>query len=403
MNNTAIAFLTKDRVDLSRQSVQPLLRPDKFDLFWIDGSTTRAGESLWAEFSLKPRHVYGNVRGGPDAAIVFALTRMLAAKQYAYVGLVENDVLLDADWFKPTMALFDYELRVGAVSPRAYEDRILIQRDGYGIMHNLGSGCVVFSRKAAEVVLANYRTGFSTDNRAVFNQRSGIDIGTCWAFRGNSQWLTADWHFDTALARMGMASLSLTPAKCGMIGQTPSLEEQGLRLAEREVDVLRSEDAYQRFCDTSLRIKAAPPVHYQHGRWTYFPHQLHQLGAVYAGDWRLKWSQGFGPFAYEASSVGDSLTVRLSGICDILVSGGRLGGAVKVEDPHSGYSCSPILSAEGPQTAVMSLPIPAGVSYRDVEVTALSPGVVFYGVRTSEMQPTVGSGGFGYRTLPPAG
>ena len=38
MNKVAIAFLTKDRVDLSKRTIKSLLQPDKFD---IGGSTVR--------------------------------------------------------------------------------------------------------------------------------------------------------------------------------------------------------------------------------------------------------------------------------------------------------------------------------------------------------------------------
>jgi 2-deoxy-D-gluconate 3-dehydrogenase len=124
--------------------------------------------------------------------------------KYTHIGLVENDVLLDKDWFDQTMALFEQGkaagLEVGAVSARCYEDRILIQRDGYAITHNTGAGMIIFSRKAAELVLQNYRTVFTTENRLLFAQLSGIDIGAYWAFRGSQHWLVADWNFDRVLA-----------------------------------------------------------------------------------------------------------------------------------------------------------------------------------------------------------
>jgi hypothetical protein len=51
MNKIAIAFLTKDRVDLSKRTIVPLLQPDKFDLFLIDGSDTPAGMRFAGDYA----------------------------------------------------------------------------------------------------------------------------------------------------------------------------------------------------------------------------------------------------------------------------------------------------------------------------------------------------------------
>ena len=95
MNKVAIAFLTKDRVDLSKRTIKPLLQPDKFDLWWIDGSDTQAGEALPESYRALARReghrnpiqaVRQNVKGGADTAVVYALTEMLKAG-YEYVGI----------------------------------------------------------------------------------------------------------------------------------------------------------------------------------------------------------------------------------------------------------------------------------------------------------------------------
>ena len=263
MNRVAIAFSTKDRAELSRRTVEPLLQPDKFDTFWMDGSDTEAGKAFTLEEGHPVKEISHNVRGGADAAIVYSLTALLEQKEtyqnwslksrssdpnykgervwkYDYVGLVENDVLLQGDWFERTMELFEQGgadgLKVGAVSARCYEDRILIQRPDYAVMHNIGAGMVIFTREAAELVLKYFRTGWTNVNRLLFSQLSGIDIGGYWAFRGGQHILTADWHFDAILAAHGLASLALTPSPVEMIGQTPSLAEQGLILADKPVD-----------------------------------------------------------------------------------------------------------------------------------------------------------------------
>lgn len=419
MNNTVIAFLTKDRIELTKQTLPPLLQRDEFDLLWIDGSTD-PDAVMYAAANGTDGHatVHLNVRGGADAAIVYALTQMLKPYQqekttrqlsqrlfvnteYKYVGLVENDVLLPDDWFDRTMELFkrgrDDGLNVGAVSARCYADRVLFPRDGYAVFHNLGAGMIIFTREAADLVLQNYRNAFSLDNRTVFNQLSDIDIGQYWAFRGENHWLTADWGFETTLARAGLASLALTPSPVEMIGQQPSLAEQGLQLVSGcAIPQLANAASFptfkKRLSDVYNNNSAiAPWFGGRHlsrdGTWTIFPHQIPELGGTYAGDWGLKWCQGFGPFAWRATAADAILTIPVSGTCNVLVGGGPTGAKVEVSDAFSGNCIEVELQPEGLTTNVLALSVPAGVSYRYITLTAKSPGVTFYGLTTRDPQP----------------
>lgn len=429
MNRVAIAFLTKNRVDLSRQTVEPLLRRDKFDLWWMDGSKTEAGRTFAAKnfFGREVHfHYRGNVVGGADAAIVYALTALLDApvihpdeslgiariQTYSHIGICENDVLLDADWFEPTMALFEQGARdglsVGAVSARAYEDRVLIQRDGYAVMHNLGAGVVIFTREAARLVLDNYRTTFTSENRAAFSQLSGIDIGSYWAFRGSEHWLTVDWSFDKVLASHGLCSLALTPCKATMIGQDPPLEDQGLKLigkdqagayggGSQEFETFRdrTRDIREGSLQISTRLYYRDPA----GAYLIFPHQLQEIGGSYEGEWRLKWSQGFGPFVWKAEQPGASLSVPVFGPAELLFLGGPEGGQIQIVD-DSGFTARPDLPPEK-SGSVVSIMLPGNMSYRTVRVTALSAGICFYGLRTREAQPWLPNVRFDHSVLPP--
>lgn len=413
MNRVAIAFLTKDRVELTRQTIEPLLQRDKFDLFWIDGSRGEgvafAGTQTYFEKAIVG--MCFDIYGGADAAIVFALTKLLnQPAEYTYVGLCENDVLLGDDWFSKTMELFTFGksegLNVGAASPRCYEDRILVQREGYACVHNLGAGIVIFTREAARLILDSYRTTFSYDNRLIFGQLAGVDIGTYWAFRGDNRWLTADWGFDACLASAGLASVALTPSLVEMIGQVPSLAEQGLVLAKGRAP--RSDSVFETFRDNLAAVHrgkatmtAWPPIHRDaSGAYTFFPHQVRLLGGTFSDDWNLKWCQGFGPFSYSASA-GSTMTVPASGVCEILVSGGQAGARVEVTDKHSGYTCSPQLAPEGPQTQVLSLIVPGGPTRREITLLAVDAGAVFYGIRTGTPQMMLHQGGFDHSVLPP--
>lgn len=419
MNKIAIAFSTRDRVELTRQSIEPLLQSDKFDLFWCDGSDHSAGLDYFNLFPTSLIKKHANVRGGADAAIVYGLTTLLDhPNNYEFVGLVENDVLLHPDWFGPTMALFergrDEGLEVGAVSARCYEDRILCQRDGYALCHNLGAGMVIFTRAAVRLVLDTFRTGYTTDNRLIFSQLSGLDIGRWWAFRDHEHAVTADWHFDVVLADQGLASLALTPSPCTMIGQVPPLAEQGLALADKPVELLRNDIAFSEFAANTEAIRKnewlpGGAVYFQRsvadGMYTIFPHQFASLGAEWHaakfwrnGDWHLKWSQGFGPFAWCAGEDAEPglpmLTLPLLGAGELLIGGGKTGGKVKF-----GEDTLNVDSEEGGRIA--RLVIPPSVSLREIEVTCLTPGMTIYGLRTPYAQPWLPNVRFDHKSLPP--
>ncbi len=401
MNKVAIAFLTKDRVELSKRTILPLLQPDKFDLFIIDGSATSVGRSF-AETSGADgaATVHANVKGGADAAVCYALTEMLK-HNYTHVGLVENDVLLQQGFFDPLMALFDRGradgLEVGAVSARCYADRILVQREGYALMHNLGWGMQIMTADAASLTLKNMRTHWTTENRRTFARLSSLDIGSWWAFKTGEHWLVPDWGNDAVLASHGLASLALTPSLADMIGQVPSLSDQGLKLVTAPVEERRNPVAFAHFRDTTARVLSrdldlALPVRFRDdtGKEYIFAHQLASLEGAEWGDgdeaWKLHWSPGFGGFAARGEK-GETFSCLLSGSASFLVGGGDKGGQVSVEDLKSGYVVRPTLLPVVSQQ-VSQVIAPAGVSWRRVRLTVLSGSCIFYGIQCQEPQPS---------------
>ena len=135
------------------------------------------------------------------------------------------------------------------------------------------------------------------------------------------------------------------------------------------------------------------------------------MGGVYAGPWRLKWSQGFGPFAWESQLPEGTEHCRLDVPCHgtvmLLVSGGERGGQVEVIDQASGQTRVTDLIPEGPSTHVMQIVVP-GMAYRNVRLTMLNAGLRFYGIRSPDAQPwlplsAVGgqADGFDHSVLPP--
>ena len=177
-------------------------------------------------------------------------------------------------------------------------------------MHNLGAGMVILDREAARLVLDYYRTQFTTENRAIFAVLAGTDIGRYWAFRGGEHMLVADWRWDALLASRGLVSLALTPSPVEMIGQIPPLAEQGLKLVTEPKQEPAELAIFERYRDNLNAIRSGylKLPDYRFCQNYIFPHQIPLLGGSYAGDWKLKDAQGFGPFAWRA---GDSaLRVR---------------------------------------------------------------------------------------------
>lgn len=413
----ALAYSTKDSVELTKQTIMPVIDCTSVAaIYWVDGSSTPEGQRLAADYRASKFSYSAGIIGGADAAIVYKLSKLLnAPNKYAYIGLIENDVLLDEDWFAPTMALFAEGkrdgLEVGAVSPRSYADRILIQRDGYAVMHNLGAGVVIFTREAAEIVLRTMRTCWWPDSVKLFAQLSGIDLRTYAAFRGNEQFTSTDWLWDTMLAKHGLASLALTPAKVQMIGQVPPLAEQGLELTVDPRPVKEQDDeAFEKYrtnlklLRTSASLERPQMIHREGAAQMFFPHQVKAImGAAWRGNLELVWRQGAGPFLYRAGKgkdgAGDaSLVVRISGTSSFLVSAGDAGAQVTIEDTRSGFKTSPTLQ---PSPDPVSIQVPGGPIPRLVTMD-MAEGAVFHGLLTDDPQMLDTTWRFSWDQLPPA-
>jgi hypothetical protein len=421
----AISFSSKNRADLTRQTL-PAFLTGKFDAFWFDASTEDDALKLVHEW--REKAITRRLEGGSCRYIVTALTLMLADdNDYEYVGLVENDCLLHEGWFEACMNLFTegerIGLPVGAVSARCYEDRILIQLRECAIMHNLGAGMVIFTRKAAEIILNEYRTHVTTENRRIFSLVSGIDIGAFWAFRGSEHMLVADWGWDRALLEHGHCSIALTPS---MATQLEDLDAMGLTMATEPVLERGNEKAFATFRKNidlirkgRLDLPRSPGGRlFWNGEHIIFPHQVPTIGGNYTGDWRFRWSLGWGCFAWKAGSMdginagevssgpilvqgNPSVTLPLIGPCTLLVTGGEKGGRVRVEDERTGFQCEPELYSEGQSGNVLEITIPGSCLYRNVRLTALTSGVSFFGVKCALAQYFYVDARFDFYTLPP--
>lgn len=438
--NLAISLLTCDKPELVAQSCKPLIEAavaNRFHLFVIDGSTNYENEKEIWNLTWPAGHMQANVRGGAGAAIVYALTMMLQHEEnYSHVGLCESDVLLHPGWLA-ALDLFERGraegLEVGTVSARCFVDRVLIQKDNFAVMHNTGAGMIILTREAAKIVLNTFRTPWTSDNRRIFSQLCGIDLAAFWAFRANEHYLTADWHWDAALAAHGLASLALTPSPVEMIGQPMTMAEQGLEIATGPVEERRSDKAFgwyrgelAKIREGYLQLGVETKFHFDvaNATWTHFPHQMAMLGGGYSGDWRFEECRGWGTFKWVAaepeviktydgtgmvqgqltnhfaSYYGPKLIVPVFGSCAVLVSGGKTGGKVEVVDEQSGFKATPDLPPEGEQGQVLQLMVPGNLNARNIRITALTPGIVFYGIQTREKQPFLPNVGFDHSMLP---
>ena len=197
-----------------------------------------------------------------------------------------------------------------------------------------------------------------------------------------------------------------------MIGQVPPLAEQGLTIARQPIDRAEGFEKYEgnlkalQAGDMEPAFSAlfhAPEA----GNTTVFPHQVPYLDGDYDGEWTLRWSQGWGPFAWRAGTATDGvrpvLEVPVLGPCNVLISGGPAGGEFRIEDPASGFSAEPEVYPESAEHQVLAVPVPSAAAYRSLRLTALSPGVCFFGLQCRERQPRFKDLRFTHSWLPPTG
>lgn len=379
-------FSSKNRLELTKQTLPAAFEGTQMVL-WLDGSTDPEARRYFEAFT-HPRVQKHRVVGGPDYAILYGLTEALRFASPTHIGLLENDVELPLDWLPPLLDLFRRD-SVGAASSRVYRDRVLVQADGYAVLHNAGAGHIVFTREAAELVVRHYRTGWWPDNRMVFSALSGLDIGRWGCFRNAHQHITADWHYDTVLAARGLLTLGVTPSLARMLGQDPPLADQGLELATKPVEELRDEKALLRLEDSwQLHASAASPVDIPFRNAesiTYFAHQLCGLfGTEYATDaFQLEWMQGIGPFAFRAKERDAMLNLRLCGAASFLLSSnGEADRPTLLRNGTTGYHTYAPLPEKG---MLFTVPMPGSDCACDYELV-LPAGVAIHGVVTTRPQ-----------------
>lgn len=329
-SNIAFCYSTKDRYELTTQTFPAVLdEVGDFDVYWIDASEVPASEKLGHFNSNKICEVHENVKGGADVAILYNLS-MLLEKGYDYVGLIENDVLLQAGWFKKTFELFEKGekdgLTVGSVSARTYKVRIHVPRDGYAVMKNVGAGMVIFTAEAVRHVLDNFHAGTFGEPSFLFSNYTGLPGITHWqvkdvpAEQQTNKWSTcADWFFEPSIIPYGLATLALTPSMAKNIDEAKQddLQEEAT-VADPDFDWQELKSNYQKaqVDDCGQDVIKALLNHYDpvFKEWRAFPHQVMKaLPQAFGGKWDLKWTQFEGPFSFMTKEENCTLEIPFSG------------------------------------------------------------------------------------------
>ncbi|MFP5275984.1 MAG: hypothetical protein ACLGPM_02625 [Acidobacteriota bacterium] len=217
------AFSTKDRVDFTTSTLASIDTEGGFDLIWVDGSVTPEGRKM--PYQVKLRHaqlveIHSDIRGGPDRAICFSLKRLLDLG-YDYCGLIENDMIFEPGWYSTLLGLFARTaadgVRCGAATVRGFRSRALEYRRGYFLCWNVGAGMVLFSRRAAQLLLDQYQTLAGMTARRVWRfyaETFGVDLGGIWDMwcEAPDRPLGMDWGYSPLLYRHGFASVGSIPS-----------------------------------------------------------------------------------------------------------------------------------------------------------------------------------------------
>jgi hypothetical protein len=207
---------TRDRFVFTLRTLKTIDTEGGFDVVWNDGSERREVPELSRYFIFKNARLaevnYG-VKGGADAAICFGLRRMLDLG-YDYIGLIENDIILQPGWFQTLLSLFDLAaaegLAVGAASVLGYQSRVLEYRRDYSIDWARGAAMVLFTRPAAQLLLDNYSSLKLTSQqvRGFYAERFGVALHVPEWMVG-SRWMdgpmSVDWGFAAFLYSHGYA------------------------------------------------------------------------------------------------------------------------------------------------------------------------------------------------------
>jgi hypothetical protein len=224
-DRVGFALSSKDRASFTCQTLAAMDADGGFDIVWNDGSDDPQARALPKNYrfhNARLAEVNYDVRGGPDRSICFGLERLLRLG-YDYVGLIENDIVMQPGWFRRLMDLFALAaadgIVCGAATVRSFESRVIEHRAGYSINWGTGAGMILFSRPAAEVILRQYgKLKMSIGAISNFYSRLfRLDLNLCAQDNAGrvvkqDAWLTHDWGYTPMLYLHGYTSVGTIPS-----------------------------------------------------------------------------------------------------------------------------------------------------------------------------------------------
>jgi GT2 family glycosyltransferase len=130
VHESGFALSSRDRFVFTLRALKALDAEGGFDVLWNDDSERQEVPELSRYFVFRNARLvvvnYG-VKGGADAAICFGLRRLLDLG-YDYLGLLENDIVLQEGWFERLISLFDLTAADGVMAG-AFDVRQVLRTD----------------------------------------------------------------------------------------------------------------------------------------------------------------------------------------------------------------------------------------------------------------------------------
>jgi len=320
MKKIAVLFSTRNRLNYTRESLERLIDSQGVDIYWFDGSDepeSRQFATVVAESTLIVKHLQHGVTGGPDVAIIRALSYK-AWDDYQWVVLVENDIVFRRGWVAAMQDAVDAAMQDGyevqAATVRVYADRILHASSSYNLMFNSGAGMIALRPSAVERILQVYRTCTFGELRRDFFRIANVDIARQFGpRRSDNTPASADWFFDAVLYRAGGAVVAPVCSWCEDIDEkhharlshllVRSQSDRPDYLFNKIVDPLPINGA----CfDSICQFQRSP-----NGSGYLVPIQRLAIDSAsksqatvhFEGDWGIYWNQLLGPFGLIGSGV----------------------------------------------------------------------------------------------------
>ena len=276
---------TKDRCDISRQTIQAAAAEKAIDLYWLDGSSSDEGQLLAETFAREGEglcEVHTGINFGHAGSFAYGV-QLLLEKNYPYLGFLDGDVLAEPGWFDAMFSLYERGrkdgLDPGMVSSRSIQDRVLVPRDGYAVVTGVGAGFTMITREVCLILLKDESDCFFkaptfllSQIWQVFKEITGVDYPLRNKIRKSAieelkkanfdpnfllDWhMSTDWWWEVILLKRGMVSLATTPSLARNIDEDGA-EDAIIGNATKSDPTFNWQDFVKRLNDQRLKHERA--------------------------------------------------------------------------------------------------------------------------------------------------